>query len=149
MSGTTRGPAPSIGALALPVLLLLLTGCATEKTTKVSAAGVVGTWKGPGGEQISLGADHAFTSSGLDSKNLAGTGCPAEVAGGSWGFMVAHGNSGFSSETAKSGSWIGLGFKVRWECGLSLAVVDDGETLCATDDPGAPCGLGVRLTRRK
>ncbi|CAL9578888.1 hypothetical protein SUDANB58_04994 [Streptomyces sp. enrichment culture] len=130
--------------------LLLITACAAEGTTKTQADRIVGNRKGPDGERIAFSADRKSTSSGLDSRKLAETDCPGGAAGGSWGFMVDSGTSGFRSETAESGSWIGLGFRrEHFGCVLELAVVDGGKTLCATDDPDTPCGLDVRFTREK
>ena len=142
-------PARWIGAAVAP--LLLLSACATEETAKVPVDLVVGNWRGPDGERLSFSADRKFTAAGLDSKKLAETDCPGGESAGSWGFMVVKDNgSSFRSDTAKSGSWIGLGFERRhFGCILELAVVDRGDTLCATNDPDVPCGLDVRFTREK
>ncbi|MEV3873304.1 hypothetical protein [Streptomyces sp. NPDC049906] len=140
-----------VGVAVAP--LLLLTACAPEETATVSMDRIVGTWKGPDGEKISFSADREFTASGLDSKKLDGANCPGMKLSGIWGFMVVEENgSSFRSDTAKSGSWIGLGLaKKYWDlgCMLDLAVVDDGDTLCATGDPDVPCDHDVRFTRDK
>ncbi|PCG87650.1 hypothetical protein CIB93_02895 [Streptomyces sp. WZ.A104] len=131
--------------------LLLLAACSTEDAVKVPADRIIGDWKGPDGEQLSFSIDRKFTSSGLDSKNLAAIRCPGSTAAGSWGFFVDDENGSHMSKTAKSGSRIGLSFQdVRQEdCMMDLAVLDDGETLCATNDPDVPCGLEVRFSREK
>ncbi|OQD51772.1 hypothetical protein BM536_038175 [Streptomyces phaeoluteigriseus] len=149
MFKTPLKPARWIGTAVAP--LLLLTACATEETAKVSVDRVVGNWEGPNGEKLSFSADRKFAASGLDSKKLAETDCPGDESAGSWGFMVDEDNgSSFRSATAKSGSWIGLGFERQYfGCILELAVVDGGDTLCATNDPDVPCGLDVRFTREK
>ncbi|GAA3125609.1 lipoprotein [Streptomyces rameus] len=137
-------------AAVLAVPLLLLAACASEETATVPLDRIVGRWQGADGEALSFSSDRTFTSSGLDSGKLADSKCPGGPSKGSWGFFT-DGDSGTQvSKTTKSGSWIGLGFERRfWQCGLLLAVVDDGRTLCATDDPDTPCGLDVRFTRRK
>ncbi len=143
-------PARWIGAAVAP--LLLLTACATEDTAKVPADRVVGQWKGPDGEKISFSSDRQFTASGLDSKGLAEADCPGGTSAGGWGFFVDDANGSHMSKTAESGSWIGLGLaREYWDrnCMLDLAVVEGGNTLCATNDPDVPCGLDVRFTREK
>ncbi|WP_329220620.1 hypothetical protein OG352_27770 [Streptomyces sp. NBC_01485] len=152
MLRTTRRIARTIGAVALP--LLLLPACSGERTatTDVSVAKVAGSWKGPDGERVSLTSDHAFTSAGLDSPKLKDTHCAGGEDSGTWGFYVPDGDDGEAvSDTAGSGDWIGLSFKSdatqEFPCSVQLAVVDGGRTLCATDDPDLPCGLDVRFTR--
>ncbi|SFO07132.1 hypothetical protein SAMN04487980_105416 [Streptomyces sp. cf124] len=146
---------PKGGRQAAIVLLplLLVTACSTrEDTTKVPAEHIVGNWKGPDGERISFSADREFTATGLDSKKLATADCPGGKSNGAWGFFVDDANGSHRSETAKSGSWIGLGLARKyldWGCLLDFAVVDGGKTLCATLDPDDPCSLDVRFTRGK
>ncbi|WP_327728397.1 hypothetical protein OG250_18430 [Streptomyces sp. NBC_00487] len=141
-----------LAATALLPLLLVAACSTTDDTAKVSAARIVGNWKGPDGERISFSDDRKFTATGLDSKELATADCPSGKSGGGWGFFVDDANGSHMSKTAKSGSWIGLGLAREywdWDCNLQLAVVDDGKTLCASNDPDVPCGLDVRFTREK
>ncbi|GAB7108577.1 lipoprotein [Streptomyces phaeofaciens JCM 4814] len=140
-------------AAAALIPLLLVAACSTtEETAKVPAERIVGNWQGPDGERISFSADREFTATGLDSKKLAPVDCPTGKSGGGWGFFVSDDNGSHMSKTAKSGSWVGLGLAREywdWNCSLQFAVVDDGRTLCASNDPDVPCGLGVRFTREK
>ncbi|MEU9336564.1 hypothetical protein AB0D49_25910 [Streptomyces sp. NPDC048290] len=149
MFKTVLKPTRWVGAAVAP--LLLLTACATDESARVSADRVVGNWNGPNGERLSFSADRKFAAAGLDSERLAETDCPGGESTGSWGFMVDEENgSSFRSNTAKSGSWIGLGFEREYfGCILELAIVDGGDTLCATNDPDVPCSLGVRFIREK
>ncbi|MEU9343624.1 hypothetical protein AB0D74_20690 [Streptomyces sp. NPDC048278] len=136
------------------VPVLVLTACTSEnpKRTRVSADRIVGDWTGSSGERLSFSADRAFTSSGLDSKNLADERCPGEKATGSWAFFADQGDGLYgTSEKAGSGDEIGLAFgkESQEDCTINLSVVDDGKTLCASNDPDLSCGLDVRFTRKK
>lgn len=146
-------PPPRSGRwIAAVAPLLLLTACTTDETAKVSVDQVVGHWQGPDGEEITFSAGRKFTASGLDSKKLAGEDCPGGKSAGGWGFFVDDANGSHMSKVAKSGSQIGIGLARKywdWNCTMNFAVVDDGKTLCATNDPDVPCGLDVRFTHRK
>ncbi|MFE2591433.1 hypothetical protein ACFYO6_11790 [Streptomyces anthocyanicus] len=137
------------------VLITLLAATACDDTgaraATVPADRVTGAWQTGGGTALTLSADRTFTASGLDSGKLAGTGCPGGDTGGDWAFFADDGDGLYmTSPRARSGSEIGLSFAEQSDqpCRLTLTVVDDGDTLCATSDPETPCDLGVRFTRK-
>ncbi|MEU6460828.1 hypothetical protein [Streptomyces sp. NPDC046976] len=151
MFNSSWRPLRRIAPLALP--LLFVTSCGSqgvEKTAKVSVDRVVGTWKAGDGEQLSFAADHTFASGGLDSKKLAADHCPGAKATGNWAFFAEQDGLYGTSDSAVSGSEIGLAFDglPQGRCTITLAFVDGGRTLCATDDADDPCALDVRFTRR-
>lgn len=149
VSRTTHGIGRRIAAATVP--LVLLTACGGEQTTKVAASGVVGDWRGPGVDRITLSPDHTFVSHDLGKKSDH---CPAGRNSGTWGFFVDDGDSGAAvSHKADSGDRIGLSFdgdgSQEFPCFVDLAVVDGGKGLCETTDPDDPCSVGVKLTREK
>ncbi|WP_306317439.1 MULTISPECIES: hypothetical protein [unclassified Streptomyces] len=113
----------------------------------------VGNWRAESGATVSLAADHTFTSTRLTVGGLADTGCPGGRGSGDWAFFAHEGGNTYSasSEKTKSGSKIGLSFSSPSDttCWMDLTVVDNGKSLCATDDPDMPCGLNTRFTRSK
>jgi hypothetical protein len=137
---------------AVLITLLSATACDTgAQASTVSADRVTGDWKAGDGTALALAADRTFTASGLNSGKLADTGCPGGHTDGDWAFFADQGDGLYTtSRQARSGSEIGLSFTESSDepCRLTLTVVDDGDTLCATSDPDAPCDLGVRFTRK-
>ncbi|MCZ9351650.1 hypothetical protein NGM36_17965 [Streptomyces mutabilis] len=98
-------------------------------------------WKS-GEATLALTADHTYTASGLNEGKLTGTGCPVGHADGDWAFSADQGGGLYvTSRQARSGSEIGLSFTEPSDepCRLTLTVVDDDDTLCATSDPDVPC----------
>ncbi|MFY4722749.1 hypothetical protein [Streptomyces sp. LaBMicrA B280] len=149
MLRATHGIGRRIAAAAVP--LFLLTACGGEHTAKVAVSGVVGSWRGPGSDRITLSRDHTFVSHGLGKRSDH---CPAGRGGGTWGFFVDDGESGAAvSRKAASGERIGLSFdgddSREFPCFVDLAVVDGGKSLCESTDPDDPCDVGVKLTREK
>ncbi|MFD6432927.1 hypothetical protein [Streptomyces venezuelae] len=70
---------------------------------------------------------------------------------GTWGFYVRKSDALTEvSEQAKRGTRLGLTFDgvPQGDCAIDLVAVDGGDTLCASDDPDAPCGLDVRFSRK-
>ncbi|MEU2113943.1 hypothetical protein [Streptomyces sp. NPDC019507] len=114
---------------------------------------LVGTWKTSNGAQIALREDRTFDVSAVNwGITLGGESCPKGKASGTWAFWVDEGEPGgtvFVSAAADSGDAISLTFAdVRpGGCGITLSVIDGGDTLCATDDPDLVCGLDVRFNR--
>ncbi|MBB5924790.1 hypothetical protein [Streptomyces echinatus] len=145
-------PRPARWTAVLLLPLLLVAACGAEKRSTVPADRIVGTWTAADGEEMSFAADRSFTSSGLDSKKLSEQRCPGQKATGTWAFFADQGDGLYgTSARATSGSQIGFTFDDEAEgpCTITLSVVEDGKTLCATADADDPCGLGVRFTRRK
>ncbi|MEU9594781.1 hypothetical protein ACGF7W_22785 [Streptomyces sp. NPDC048219] len=151
MLKTPSAPAVRWTAAVL-ITLLAATACdgAGAETATVSADRVTGSWQA-GDASLALTAGRTFTASGLDSGKLAGTGCPGGHSDGDWAFFADDGDGLYmTSPEARSGSEIGLSFTEESDepCRITLTVVDDGDTLCATSDPETPCDLGVRFTRK-
>jgi hypothetical protein len=128
----------------------LLASCGSDgSAAALSADGVVGTWTARGGSGVlTFRADHSFVSDRLRITSALIHGCPAGRAAGTWGFF-AHSEM---SDTARTGSTVGLVFSraAGPDCvTLDLDVRRDaGRTsLCVTDDPDAPCAVGVRFRR--
>ncbi|MEU6995930.1 hypothetical protein ABZ953_35420 [Streptomyces sp. NPDC046465] len=70
---------------------------------------------------------------------------------GAWGFFVDKSDAlSVVSKEAKKGAWIGLSFRgvPEGDCSMDLAAVDGGDKLCASDDPGDPCDLDVKFSRK-
>lgn len=138
------------------MLITLLSAAACDgtgaQTATVPADRVTGNWQAGGGTALALAADRTFTASGLNAGELADTGCPGGHADGDWAFFADQGGGLYvTSRQARSGSEIGLSFSGSSDepCRLTLTVVDDGDTLCATFDPDVPCDLDVRFTRER
>ncbi|MFF2644934.1 hypothetical protein ACFVUB_34465 [Streptomyces niveus] len=144
-------PGRKLGLVLVP--FLLLTACSTTpETTRVPLDRVIGIWTGPDGEEISLAADHTFSSTNLAANKLAADDCPEKQTQGSWSFYADLGDGMYgTSKEASSGDWIGLSFEglPQEDCALDLAVVNRGKTLCATIDPDDPCSFDVRFSREK
>lgn len=138
----------AVVAVVIASGLILWSGCSVDETVTVSADQVSGVWVGPDGITIDLARNRKFTESGFDSGKLAENDCPNLEDRGAWGFFVDGKHSEYMSQEAQRGDWIGLSF-TQQECVVGLAVVDGGDTLCATDDPDLPCSLGVRLKRKE
>lgn len=108
-------------------------------------------WVESSGGRVDISADRTFNASSLKSDAFADNGCPAGASSGTWGFYVYKGDALTEvSEKAKSGSRIGLSFNgvPQEDCMIDLVAVNGGDTLCASDDPDAPCGLDVRFSRK-
>ncbi|MGX1225340.1 hypothetical protein [Streptomyces ambofaciens] len=138
---------------AVLIALPAATACddTAARTGTVPADRVTGAWQAGDDTALTLSADRTFTASGLDSGKLAGTGCPGGHTDGDWAFFADDGEGLYmTSPGARSGSEIGLSFTEQSDepCRLTLTVVDDGESLCATSDPETPCDLGVRFARK-
>ncbi|MDN3261995.1 hypothetical protein QWJ26_19705 [Streptomyces sp. CSDS2] len=138
---------------AVLVTVVSATACdgSGARAATVPVDRVTGVWKA-GQATLALTADHTFTASGLNEGKLTETGCPAGHADGDWAFFADQGDGLYvTSRQARSGSEIGLSFTESSDepCRLTLTVVDDGDTLCATSDPDVPCDLGVRFTRER
>ncbi|MFE9249625.1 hypothetical protein [Streptomyces sp. NPDC007088] len=143
----------TLRTLAVITPFLLLTACAgSVPTTEVTAGRLTGTWVGPDGERVTLGADRTVATAGLGTEKLAATDCVDRPSKGSWSFLAAKGGGALESdESARSGSWIALSFAFHGpaeNCHLELSVVDGGKGLCASDDLDFPCALDVKFTRR-
>lgn len=112
---------------------------------------VAGEWVESAGGRIAISTDRTFTASGLKSDAFSDNDCPAGAASGTWGFYVYKGESMTEvSEKAQSGTRLGLSFNgvPQGECLIDLVAVDGGDTLCASDDPDALCGLDVKFSRK-
>lgn len=138
---------------AVVVTVVSATACdgSDARTATVPVDRVAGVWKA-GEATFALTSDHTFTASGLHTGKLADTGCPGGNTAGDWAFFADQGDGLYiTSPQARSGSEIGLSFTKSSDepCRLTLTVVDDGDTLCATSDPDAPCDLGVRFDRER
>ncbi|MEU3660991.1 hypothetical protein AB0E77_14745 [Streptomyces sp. NPDC032940] len=149
MLKTPSAPAVRRTAAVL-ITLLAATACGGAETATVSADRVTGSWQAGDGASLALTAGRTFTASGLDAGKLADTGCPGGHSDGDWAFFADDDGLYMTSPEATSGSEIGLSFTEESDepCRITLTVVDDGDTLCATSDPETPCDLGVRFTRK-
>ncbi|MFD5745923.1 hypothetical protein [Streptomyces sp. NPDC127033] len=144
-------PGRKFGLALMP--FLLLTACSgSPETIRIPVSRVVGNWTGPDGEEISFAVDRTFESANLAANELAAEDCPAKRTSGGWAFYAKQGDGMYgTSKEAASGDRIGLSFTglPEEDCFLDLAVIDGGNTLCATSDPDDPCSLGVRFSREK
>lgn len=140
--------------LSLLAIALLLSACSSpgETKEKVTLSDIVGNWRESTGAQISLAADHTFTSQGLRFDASLVQGCPAERGHGNWGFYIDAGAPGGlvgTSDEATTGDTIGVTFSdiPQGECGITLSVLKDGK-LCASMDLDEVCSFKYRFTKQ-
>lgn len=138
--------------IAVPVTVVVLTSsCAAEvRSPPVSASVISGDWVDATGGKISLREDRTFSA--LDvSWGVESGSCPDGESRGSWAFWK-EGESkdfAFASENAKSGNSLALSFEGadQGECYITLNLIDDGASLCATDDIEIICSTESKFRR--
>jgi hypothetical protein len=139
-------------AVAAGVIAMLGACSASDRSATASVPDIVGQWSDSKGATISFAADRTFKSHGLLINNSTIKNCPSGAAIGVWAFMPDRGSGGQMDASATSASTIGLSFDHTppGTCsGFQLDVRKTAKkiTLCVTDDPDAPCSVGVRFTK--
>ncbi|MER8039058.1 hypothetical protein [Streptomyces hydrogenans] len=141
---------------SVTAITVCVTSCSgSEELSRVGEASVIGVWKGKNGETVKLQKDHRFTASGVDWESVSpGSGCPQGEGPGSWAFWGSDPGSPETSaalEKYVEGDTVNLSFDgvEQGSCLTNLNAVDDGSSLCLSDDIEVPCSLGIRLSPQK
>ncbi|MFD6075653.1 hypothetical protein ACFWG5_08760 [Streptomyces hydrogenans] len=132
-----------------------VTSCSgSEKLSRVGVESVIGVWKGKSGETVNLQGDHRFTASGFDWGSLSSwDGCPQGEGAGIWAFWGSDPDSPQTSAALDKyieGDTVNLSFEgvEQGTCLINLNAIDEGSSLCLSDDIEIPCSLDIKLVRQ-
>ncbi|MEV8526369.1 hypothetical protein AB0451_19745 [Streptomyces sp. NPDC052000] len=144
----------SVRNLSLFSMLLsagVLTGCSQgDESAKVEYSSIVGIWSGEDGGKVTFKSDGTFNATHMGGLSSLFSDCPKSDASGTWGFFQPTKFGDAVSDSAKSGSAIGLTFNnVRQGgCEVRVNVINSGASICFTDDPEVLCDAGFRLSKQ-
>ncbi|MFG3345074.1 hypothetical protein ACGF1Z_08400 [Streptomyces sp. NPDC048018] len=133
--------------------VLALAGCGQGSHVQVEVAqkDLVGRWADDAGGSMVFASDHTFRFTSVALKSDVHASCPRGDSSGRWDFLVEDEESEMSDPRATSGKSAALHFDGQslGACVIAMNFIDDGKSLCLSDDPDDLCSVGAVFSREK